>query len=315
MSVDIQKVIRINPELFKLPTTNKTKKVYDKKIRVKTPKTVKNINPTILNHIRTKQNEMYNSIIENSANKGGTNVSGSSVSSSKEESEFESDFDKALHHLESITNKTKDEDSFKQMKQPSLNTSPITIQQPNYGCLKKGKLPTFRSWKKTLDEPSIMPAPNPLKPVEPFFPSSHSSFLNSPKNLSEIEQTKEQQIKSEKLKEMKKKVALGATPKTMKQKRTIKRKFNVGKSKFFSKIGVLISNRTLRNQTLQKTQLLKQTPIIEIKKELVKKGLIKVGSNAPNDVLRKLYESVSLINGDVHNHNLETILHNYINEK
>ena len=98
----------------------------------------------------------------------------------------------------------------------------------------------------------------------------------------------------------------------MKQKKTLKRKYNVGKSKFYPKVGVLISNKTLRTQTLQKTQSIKQTPIAEIRRTLVKKGLIKVGSNAPNDVLRKMYESVSLIVGDVQNHNVENLLHNYL---
>ena len=103
------------------------------------------------------------------------------------------------------------------------------------------------------------------------------------------------------------------TKRPLKQKKTLKRKFNVGKSKVYSKIGVLISNRTIRAQTLNKGNLLKQTPVNEIKKILIKKGLIKVGSTAPNDVLRKMYESVTFIVGDVQNHNKEMLLHNYLN--
>jgi hypothetical protein len=56
---------------------------------------------------------------------------------------------------------------------------------------------------------------------------------------------------------------------------------------------------------------LKQTPIKDVKQFLLNKGFIKVGSVAPNDVLRKMYESVSLICGDVQNHNNEILLHNY----
>jgi hypothetical protein len=51
----------------------------------------------------------------------------------------------------------------------------------------------------------------------------------------------------------------------------------------------------------------------EVKKTLIKKGLIKVGSTAPTDVLRKMYESVSLVCGDIQNHNPDNLLYNYMN--
>ena len=96
-----------------------------------------------------------------------------------------------------------------------------------------------------------------------------------------------------------------------KQKRILRRTYRVGKSKHYPKVAVLVSNKTLRNQTSTKIQLLKQTPMDEVKRELIKKGLIKVGSAAPNDVLRKMYESVELVCGDIQNHNPENLLYNY----
>ena len=99
--------------------------------------------------------------------------------------------------------------------------------------------------------------------------------------------------------------------KNKKQKRTLRRTFRLGKSKHYPNISVLVSNKTIRNQITTKTQLLKQVPIEEIKKTLMKKGLIKVGTTAPNDVLRKMYESVSLLCGDIYNHNSENLLFNY----
>ena len=59
---------------------------------------------------------------------------------------------------------------------------------------------------------------------------------------------------------------------------------------------------------------MKQTPIEEVRRYLVKKGFIKVGSIAPNDVLRKMYETVSLICGEVENHNPDNLLYNYFHD-
>jgi len=98
-----------------------------------------------------------------------------------------------------------------------------------------------------------------------------------------------------------------------KQKRTIRRNYTVGKSKKHPKIGVLISNKTIRKNITTKAQLLKQEPIQEVKKFLVKKGFIKIGSTAPNDILRKMYESAILVGGEINNHNSDNLLYNYLN--
>lgn len=99
-----------------------------------------------------------------------------------------------------------------------------------------------------------------------------------------------------------------------KQKRTVRRTFKIGKSKTLPKISVLISNKTIRNQISTKAQELKQTPIQEVRRFLTKKGFIRVGSDAPNDVLRKMYESAVLICGDVQNHNPDNLLYNFFND-
>lgn len=99
----------------------------------------------------------------------------------------------------------------------------------------------------------------------------------------------------------------------LKQKRTLRRTYRVGKSKHYPRVGVLVSNKTLRKQITTKAQLLKQVPMEEVKKTLIKKGFIKVGSTAPTDVLRKMYESVSLVCGDIQNHNPDNLLYNYMN--
>ena len=103
--------------------------------------------------------------------------------------------------------------------------------------------------------------------------------------------------------------------KKRKQKKTLRRTYRVGKSKYYPRVSVLVSNRTLRKQITEKCQKLKQIPIEEVRKTLIKKGFIKVGSIAPADVLRKMYETVSTVCGDVHNHNSDNMIYNYFNGK
>ena len=61
-------------------------------------------------------------------------------------------------------------------------------------------------------------------------------------------------------------------------------------------------------------QQLKMIPIHEVRSYLIKKGFIKVGSNTPNNVLRKMYESALLICGEVKNHNPDNLLYNFLND-
>jgi hypothetical protein len=97
-----------------------------------------------------------------------------------------------------------------------------------------------------------------------------------------------------------------------KQKRTTTRTFRVGKSKHYPKVGVLIPNKTIRTQVLAKKQKIREIPLQDVRKYLIKKGLIRVGSSCPNDVLRQMYESSMMMCGEIQNHNPDNLLYNYL---
>ena len=98
-------------------------------------------------------------------------------------------------------------------------------------------------------------------------------------------------------------------------RRTItKRKFKLGKDGKKRIISVLVKNNSTRRNIKQEIGELKRTPIKEIKNNLRKHGLLKVGSSAPNDVLRHIYEK-SVLSGDVHNMSKDTLIHNFFNDK
>ena len=172
--------------------------------------------------------------------------------------------------------------------QPLVQSPMPGGEPPKYGCLKNGSLPTYRtSMNKTVKASDIQEKPKTDNAIERI-----RARLNERAN-------RQQAIK---------------VPKT-KPNKLIRRTYHVGKDKYRPSVGVLLPNRTIRNNVTNKSFMLKNTSIDEIRRFLLKQGFIKVGSTSPNDVLRKMYESIMMIDGEIKNYNPDNLLYNFFNDK
>lgn len=349
-----KKTLNINLDLFKFSNNKTRKKQSenkDKNIKIRTPVAKKRDDSlkkkSILKMIRQHQEERYSKLFEESTNQRPTNKNDSNIES------FNKDFQDAHKFLQNLSEKNENAVNNRTLKQypenrsnlmssnifnsPDIkdasrevvnnivpNVQPMTIPnlnlKPQYGCLKNGALPTYRNYMNQTRKNPIMsntstysinggnvnPVHSVIKPETNILETNSNETIidNSLRKINEMKNAVQN------LQDIKKNLK----PKRMKRKRTLRRTYKIGRSKIFPKISVLVSNKTIRNNISIKSQMLKSVSIDEVKKYLIKHGFIKIGSDAPNDILRKMYESALLICGDVHNHNPDNLLHNFLND-
>ena len=96
-------------------------------------------------------------------------------------------------------------------------------------------------------------------------------------------------------------------------KKTVRRKFTLGRSDKLKRVAVLIKDRQTRKNIINTQKELKKTNITDVRKYLRQHGIIKVGTTCPPDILRKTFEA-AVLTGEVTHTNKETLLHNFLNE-
>jgi len=179
---------------------------------------------------------------------------------------------------------------------------PIIAPPPPYGCLKGGNKSTYRQWKQTQKNTDVLQSGGHDRETIQIFPNAVDNNIpqQNPVNNS---------VRQEKLK---------AAQKLHKSKQVVEKQYATfgkqkgGKNKHRTgKIRVLIKdNITLKKIEHEKNMLDKQN-ISEARKYLMRHGFLKVGSSAPDDVLREMYRNAFLA-GDIYNKSTDVLLHNYM---
>jgi len=174
---------------------------------------------------------------------------------------------------------------------PAIETStPIhlgdTIQkEPPYSNLKGSKKPSYREWLKQK--------------------SQSITIEKTPVNQdSTITQVVQNNLREEKLKKLQKKYK-----KHSKRHKTIKITETFGKR--HGKVSIHIKNKEEKEKLEKEKKTLKKHTIPKIKAYLKEHNLLKIGSYAPNDVLREMYES-AILSGNVNNNNKDILVHNFM---
>lgn len=232
--------------------------------------------------------------------------------------------------------------------QPEIQTEPqiqkqkqIQIQpQPLYGSLRNGNLPTFRQWKnQTQKNTNVHINDNkPLIKIEHdddaeinetnennIMPERSIILENIKKEYKENKENKEingdryidEEQAEDVIPQITKEPTLLNTPENKEKSTRIKKritrtkKYTLGKKG--GKVSVLIKNAKTRKLVQHELSLLREHSILDVKNYLRRKNLIKVGSDAPNDVLRHLYEQ-TILSGDIENKGGGILIHNYMSK-
>ena len=193
-----------------------------------------------------------------------------------------------------------DNSSISQQPSSSQNVNIINQKDPPYGCLKNANKPTYRNWlrhtQKNRDNRDNTDDKISLEN------NANNNIISREDRLSQIKNKFQQENNN------------NIDPKSTNCiiKKTIKKKYKLGKSKKKSTISVLIKGSTFRQKIANEKNKLSKKNINHVKTYLKKHGLLKSGSSCPNDILRKMYED-SILTGYVTNKNKDTLIHNFLN--
>ena len=170
-------------------------------------------------------------------------------------------------------------------------------EAPPHGCLKNGTKPTFREWANKLLH-------KPVETIKNMFGGGEGGGDEGRRATAEVMDGGARKTVSKPIDNPENIAGM-----RVKIRRTQKKKYRIGKHD--DVVGVLLKNKESQRHIQKQHLALKQKTIGEIRKHLYEHHLLKIGSNAPPDVLRRMYED-SILTGEVKNTNKGVLLHNFL---
>ena len=257
------------------------------------------------------------------------------VTDSREMAKFEND-NSELIDADIYTGTFDDVEISKTSLLPSSTTfSPVKLSDDApYGCLKNGKKPTFRAYNKTIksntrfSENESSSSGNTFsdrqmklkelqnkhnRKIHSYNPDGKNLTHDNNEDSNDESHENDENDENDENEENKRKHNLRKTKIKKHLRKTITKKFKLGKQSG-NIVGVLIKNNDTRKNIQKEQGLLKTKQLADVKKYLVEKNLIKIGSTAPSGVIRNIYEA-SMLTGEVENIGKGVGLHNFLEDK
>lgn len=290
------KKISINPDFFNLTKSKSKRKSRKQKPDFSTIKP-NSIKQKLIQKVKQHKNNELQKLKEDNKNKN---------KNTDENLEFNNNFKNSIDYLQSLSKKHEQKKLEKkkrrlERKNKTLKKSSIP-DPPPYGILKNGKKPTYSQYRASLKNRNNKSDSN-LTDSSVFhninIPIITDSFYQRKNNLLDVKN----QFKKEKKNMRKVKV---------KEKHTKTKKIiHLGKKG--GNVGILIKNKKTRKKIKKEVNTLKNKSLVNVKKYLKKHNLIKIGTSAPENVLRSIYEN-SYLAGDIYNKDKDILLHNFTQE-
>jgi len=183
-------------------------------------------------------------------------------------------------------------------------------EEPPHGCLKNGKKPTFREWASKIlgggppGGPPGVPPPHDGGAIGGAMSGGSGGAMSGGSGgavsggSGGAVSGSTNDIDPSQIAGMRVKI-----------RKTHKKRYRIGKHD--NVVGVLLKNKQTQRHIQSQHLKLRQSSIGEIRKYLYDHHLLKIGSNAPPDVLRRMYED-AILTGDVKNTNDGVMLHNFM---
>ena len=347
------KPITINPDLFKVGggtkkekhSHNKTQKISTIKNNIQPNKLKRDLLQKIKNYKQKEKNSSENverkNIQNNSNAESNTEKKGIYKNlDTRENNEFQNEFMKSLNFLQQLSQKGRNKtmkanrpliniDMPDNLKEKHDIESKLTITNKEngdvpYGCLKNGSKPTFRQWKNltvkntSYKEPCLVNLPVKSEPINSL-QDNQSNIIENNELSNEINKEIKREVSqviNNSIDENRNSNSNTYSNPNLNNSyistKTKTIKYHLGKKN--RKVSILIKNAATRKKINAEHNKIKRTSVLEMKNYLRKHNLLKAGSEAPNDVIRKLYEQC-LLSGNINNTNKDNLLHNYLNDE